>query len=143
MKSVNILRLLFSICIFNSAAQSQTLAQSWKAITEMKEGPWFSSPEAIAIAENVLLYQRSIGGWPKNIQMQKDLNDTEKKKLLSEKDNTDGITIDNGATAQEMLFLSKMYRQNPDERYQKAFMLGLDYLLKAQYDNGGWPQFFP
>lgn len=134
--------LVLCICV-GSLSYAQVLNKSWKAITEMKEGPWFSSPEAKAIAENVLLYQRNIGGWPKNIQMQKNLSETEKKKLLSEKDSTDEITIDNGATAQEMLFLSKMYRQNPDERYQKAFILGLDYLLKAQYDNGGWPQFFP
>lgn len=134
--------LVLCICV-GSLSYAQVLNKSWKAITEMKEGPWFSSPEATAIAENVLLYQRNIGGWPKNIQMQKSLSETEKKKLLSEKDNTDEVTIDNGATAQEMLFLSKMYRQNPDERYQKAFLLGLDYLLKAQYANGGWPQFFP
>ncbi|WP_300976615.1 pectate lyase [Flavobacterium sp.] len=134
--------LVLCICV-GSLSSAQVLNKSWKAITEMKEGPWFSSPEAKAIAENVLLYQRNIGGWPKNIQMQKSLSETEKKKLLAEKDSTDEITIDNGATYQEMVFLSKMYRQNPDERYQKAFLLGLDYLLKAQYANGGWPQYFP
>lgn len=30
---------------------------------------WWSSSEAIRIAENVLLYQKDIGGWPKNTQM--------------------------------------------------------------------------
>ena len=54
-----------------------------------------------------------------------------------------GCTTDNGATYQEMVFLSKMYRQVPDERYKKAFLAGLNYILEAQYENGGWPQFYP
>lgn len=71
--------LVLCMCVV-SLSYAQVLNKSWKAITEMKEGSWFSSPEAKAIAENVLLYQRSIGGWPKNIQMQKSLSDAEKKK---------------------------------------------------------------
>ena len=29
------------------------------------------------------------------------------------------------------------------EAWNNAFRRGLDYLLKAQYPNGGWPQFYP
>ncbi|MGO4821413.1 MULTISPECIES: pectate lyase [unclassified Flavobacterium] len=122
---------------------AQVHDKSWKSITEMPEGKWFASAEAKAIAENVLLYQRNIGGWPKNIQMQKQLSAEEKKELWALKSDMHNITTDNGATYQEMVFLSKMYRQVPDERYKKAFLAGLDYILEAQYDNGGWPQFYP
>jgi pectinesterase len=122
---------------------AQVHDKSWKSITEMPEGNWFVSAEAKAIAENVLLYQRNIGGWPKNIQMQKTLSDEEKKELLALKSDMHNITTDNGATFQEMVFLSKMYRQVPDERYKSAFLAGLDYILEAQYDSGGWPQFYP
>src|SRR5690606_22061665 len=93
--------------------------------------------------ENVLLYQRDIGGWPKNIQMHKPLSEAKKKELLILKSSDNDVTTDNGATTQELLFLSKIYRITPDERYKKAFLLGVDYLLEAQYDNGGWPQFYP
>lgn len=123
--------------------RAQVLDKSWKSITEMENDAWFASKEAKAVAENVLLYQRNIGGWPKNIQMQKPLSDAQKKALLVLKNSTEGCTTDNSATCQEMLFLSKIYKQQPDESYKKAFLLGLDYLLKAQYDNGGWPQFYP
>lgn len=126
-----------------SGVNAQVLDKSWKSITEMDNDVWFASKEAKAVAENVLLYQRNIGGWPKNIQMQKPLSDTQKKELLALKNTTEGCTTDNSATCQEMLFLSKIYKQQPDESYKKAFLLGLDYLLKAQYDNGGWPQFYP
>lgn len=124
-------------------ASAQVLSKSWKKITEMKEDEWFASNEAKVIADNVLLYQRNIGGWPKNIEMQKPLSDAEKNELVALKSDLNNITTDNGATYQEMIFLSKIYRQVPDERYKKAFLAGLDYILKAQYENGGWPQFFP
>src|SRR6185369_1764331 len=29
------------------------------------------------------------------------------------------------------------------ERHRESFLKGLDYLLQAQYENGGWPQFYP
>ncbi|MFK7775882.1 MAG: pectate lyase [Saprospiraceae bacterium] len=115
----------------------------WRDIINKEEGAWYASSEAKEMAENVLLFQRNIGGWGKNIQMHQPLSKDEKLHLIALKDNLEGITIDNGATTQEMLFLSKMYRQVPDERYRKAFLLGLEYLLNAQYDNGGFPQYYP
>lgn len=117
--------------------------KSWRSITESKDENWFATDEAAIIAENVLLYQRNIGGWPKNIQMQNLLSDEDKKRLLDLKSDAVECTTDNGATCQEMLFLSKMYRKNPIEKYKIAFLKGLDYLLAAQYNNGGWPQFYP
>ena len=123
--------------------QAQVHDKSWQAIVNKEEGAWFGSDEAKEIAENVLLYQREIGGWPKNIQMQVPLSEEEKQELLKIKKTTKGTTTDNGATYQEMLFLSKVYRQIPDEKYKNAFLLGLNYLLEAQYENGGWPQFYP
>lgn len=130
-------------CLGSFSVQSQNSGKSWKAIVGTKEGTWFASDEAKDIAENVLLYQRNIGGWPKNIQMQKTLSNDEKQHLIALKSDPEEITTDNGATFQQMIFLSKRYRQVPDERYKKAFLSGLDYLLEAQYENGGWPQFYP
>ena len=134
---------LFFIIAPSITLDAQILDKSWKDIVDKKEGPWFATSEAKQIAENVLLYQKDIGGWPKNIQMQKPLSEVEKKELANLKSNPKGCTTDNGATIQEMLFLSKMYDQSPDESYKKAFLKGLDYILEAQYDNGGWPQFYP
>ena len=122
---------------------AQVHDKSWRSITENKDENWFATNEAKEIAENVLLYQREIGGWPKNIQMQNLLSIEEKQKLVALKSDPIECTTDNGATCQEMLYLSKMYKKNPDERYKTAFLKGIDYLLEAQYDNGGWPQFYP
>lgn len=135
--------LLLVTCMLSLNMHSQVHNKKWESITKMDEGAWFASNEAKEIAENVLLYQRNIGGWPKNIQMQQPLSKGEKQKLIEIKSDSYKVTTDNGATYQEMLFLSKMYRQVPDERYKKAFLAGLDYILEAQYDNGGWPQYYP
>jgi pectinesterase len=142
---MNFLKNSFVIIAFLAfgALNAQVHSQKWKDITNLEEGSWFASSEAKAIAENVLLYQRNIGGWPKNIQMQQPLSSQEKQHLISIKASSKDCTTDNGATYQEMLFLSKMFRQIPDERYKEAFLKGLNYLLEAQYSNGGWPQFYP
>ena len=143
MKPIKTIFLIALFLLLSVNVNAQVHDKSWRSITERKEGSWFASEEAKTIAENVLLYQRDIGGWPKNIQMQHPLSDNEKQELMAIKKDQHEVTTDNGATIQEMLFLSKMYRQIPDERYRDSFLKGLDYLLEAQYQNGGWPQFYP
>lgn len=133
---------LIGLCFFTDLS-AQVHDKSWRNIIHTKDDVWFQSDEAKKIAENVLLYQRNIGGWPKNVQMHLPLSQDEKEELLKQKQTNEETTTDNGATIQEMLFLSKIYAQTKDERYRSAFLKGLDYILEAQYDNGGWPQFYP
>jgi PelA/Pel-15E family pectate lyase len=52
-------------------------------------------------------------------------------------------TIDNGATVEEIRYLSGAYKQYKNLRYLNAVNKGIRYLLKAQYPIGGWPQFYP
>lgn len=140
----NLKKVLFVCCVvFAINVNAQDKKVTWKSITEIKDESWFESDEAKKIAENVLLYQRDNGGWPKNIEMQNAIPEKDRQLLLTLKKDPVGCTIDNGATTQEMLFLSKVYKKNPDERYQVAFLKGLLYLISAQYKNGGWPQFYP
>ena len=134
--------LLFSIAL-SFGIQAQNTYKNWPDIIRKSDASWFGTEEAKKIAENVLLYQRDIGGWPKNIQMQNELTPSQKKDLLDIKKTTKETTTDNGATTQEMLYMSKMYAQVKDERYKESFLKGLNYLLEAQYANGGWPQFYP
>jgi PelA/Pel-15E family pectate lyase len=54
-----------------------------------------------------------------------------------------GNTIDNDGTTLPMEFLARLVVATGDARYRTAFERGADYLLAAQYPNGGWPQFFP
>lgn len=101
------------------------------------------------VAENMLLYQRSNGGWPKHFQGDKKvdynrvLTADEKKELQSGYAAGKDATIDNEATTKEIRYLAKAYGTTKNENYLKAANKGVEYLLKAQYANGGWPQFFP
>ncbi|MBX2918942.1 MAG: pectate lyase [Ferruginibacter sp.] len=101
------------------------------------------------IAENMLLYQRSNGGWPKHFQGDKKvdynrvLTDAEKVELISGYAEGKDATIDNGATTKEIRYLAKAYTATKNENYLRAANRGVEYLLKAQYANGGWPQFYP
>jgi len=95
-----------------------------------------------------LLAQQESGGWPKNTPMHLVLTKKEKKKLEKRKSQelqSEGVgsTTDNGATVMEMVFLSKVFGKTGVETYKQAFLDGVDYLIEAQYDNGGWPQFYP
>jgi PelA/Pel-15E family pectate lyase len=112
------------------------------ADAQNKPKEWYASAEALRIADLVLLYQRSSGGWPKNIDMAKPINDGDREKLLAQKKETDS-TIDNGATYTQLSFLARVYTSQHEERHRESFLKGLDYLLQAQYPNGGWPQFYP
>lgn len=107
-----------------------------------KPAEWYGSAEALRIADNLLLYQRSSGGWPKNIDMAKPLDEKDVAGLARAAKETDS-TIDNGATYTQLSFLARVYTAHPQERHRESFLKGFDYLLKAQYANGGWPQFYP
>jgi len=107
-----------------------------------KADEWYASAEALRIADNVMLYQRDSGGWPKNIDMGKPFDEAERPVLLAHKKEIDS-TIDNGATYTQLSFLARVFTKTQQERYRESFLKGLDYLFKAQYPNGGWPQFYP
>ena len=134
--------LLFSTGVNFAGAQTSISQRSWKYVATQMPDSWYGSKESKAVAKNVLLYQRNSGGWPKNIPMQKPLSDTEKAQILKDKNEPDAI-LDNSATTTEMKFLARMYNNTKVEKYSQAFKKGLDYILEAQYDNGGWPMFYP
>ena len=113
----------------------------WENLMQQDES-WWKTTEAAELAENVLAYQRGCGGWPKNLDMLKPLTESEKSDLATYP-NEPLATIDNDATWSQMQFLAKLIIYQPEERYKLAFLRGLDYLLAAQYDNGGWPQYYP
>ena len=105
-----------------------------------KGNDWFATDEGKQVVDNVLLYQHPCGGWDKNTDMAAPLSDSAKERLARRDDRG---TIDNGATYTQLAFLARAYTATKDERVLDAFNKGLDYLLAAQYDNGGWPIFFP
>jgi len=107
-----------------------------------QDAEWYAREEAARIADNMLLYQRESGGWPKNVDMARALSEAEKGRLRAEKSRADS-TLDNGATHTQLRHLAKACTATKRERFKTAFLKGLDYLLAAQQPSGGWPQSYP
>lgn len=129
------------ICL-NTQAQKPITDLKWPSVATGMPDEWYGSEESVRVAENVLLYQRAIGGWSKNTPFHRPLTDSEKDRIRKQKDTIDAI-FDNGATTTEMRFLAKMYSKTGNASYKTAVENGLRFILKAQYENGGWPMFFP
>jgi PelA/Pel-15E family pectate lyase len=104
---------------------------------------FYKTEEARRIGDQVLLYQRVTGGWPKNINMSRPLTDEERVQVLRDKERRDDSTTDNGATNMQMLYLAKLYQATQVERFKDGVLKAVEYLLSGQYENGGWPQFWP
>jgi PelA/Pel-15E family pectate lyase len=103
---------------------------------------WYDSDEAVRIAENVLLHQHDNGGWGKNIDMARVLSDDEKADLRAHHNDFETL-IDNGATYTQIHFLALVHQATGQAQFAEAARRGLEYLLSAQYDNGGWPMCYP
>lgn len=126
----------------DATAQSDNVrAVRWPNVLD-RPADWYSSEDAIRIADNVLLYQNSNGGWPKNIDMARVLTDADKEKLAANRDKTETI-IDNGATHTQIRYLALMHKATGEERFADSARRGLEFVLGAQYENGGWPMIFP
>lgn len=127
----------------------------WKLVTWselFKQQPlWYQTDEAARIADQVLLYQKVNGGFDKNVDMALMLTAKEKAKLVAESNDISGTTIDNRTTYPQVAYLGRMItasmlKASPPHnfpKYKEAFAKGLDYLLDSQYENGGFPQFYP
>lgn len=131
-----------------------------------REASWYASADAQRIADNVVSFQTPAGGWGKNLDMSKGPRQPGEKygpdnlsRFLSPDDfdnpkeptwNYIG-TIDNDATITQIEFLAKVISALGVDKtaagniakYRASFLRGIDYLLAAQFPNGGWPQVYP
>ena len=130
---------LLSLIVLTTTAQQR----SFKWLMRQTSPEFFNHTEARQIGDQLLLYQRVTGGWPKNIDMARPLSDEEKAQIQADHQRRDDSTTDNDATTMQMIFLAHLYQHTGDERYRDGFRRAVEYLLSGQYENGGWPQFWP
>ncbi|MFZ4929017.1 pectate lyase [Chryseobacterium sp. Mn2064] len=107
----------------------------------------FSAQVKDTLAEKMLIYQLPNGGWGKQLEDKSTVNYNLPidKNLLRKIKSTgdDHATIDNNATSREINGLIKAYSTTKNPEYLKAAEKGIQYLLLMQYDNGGFPQYYP
>lgn len=104
--------------------------------------PRYKETEILEIADNILLYQRDNGGWPKNYDIQAILTKDQADSLKQTK-HQQHTTFDNSTTYTHVEYLAQVCAQLPVEKYREAALRGIEFMLKAQYPNGGWPQYYP
>lgn len=93
------------------------------------------------MADSVVQYQAADGGWPKNTDLGVPRPSADARAGAGA--DVTSSTIDNNGTTLPMQFLALVTHATGEGRYRASFLRGFDYLLAAQYPNGGWPQFFP
>ena len=101
-----------------------------------KPDEWFAGEEARRLAEIVCSFQTTTGGWGKGLDLQT------RARLPGERFSSGASgwgyagTFDNGATVSELRFLARA-------GFRPLLHRGLEYVLRAQFPNGGWPQVYP
>ncbi|MEM7233427.1 MAG: pectate lyase [Planctomycetota bacterium] len=127
------------VCVLLGQPLTRAADIAWKGCLSQKP-EWYSGKEAAAIADQVLLYQRRSGAWPKNTDFAAPLDAKRRREIRRQRTRNDG-TIDNGATYRPLEFLARVISATTGKpRYRQAFNSGLDCLFESQYANGGWPQ---
>jgi len=138
----NIITVIDTLPFQNSAHHWYDIFEPQNIINPTPDQPRYKPSEISAIADNIVLYQKSNGGWPKNYDMRAILTDEQKKLIIAQK-NTTNTTFDNSTTYSHVECLAKVYSATKNIKYKNACIKGLDFILSAQYKNGGWPQYFP
>ncbi|MBK7629526.1 MAG: pectate lyase [Ignavibacteriales bacterium] len=126
----------------NSAHHWYDIKDTDKIIEPLGNQKKYSANEFEKIADNILLYQKRNGGWPKNYDMQAILTSEQESSVIQSK-NLFNTCFDNSATYSQLNYLAKAFSFTKKEKYKTAFIDGIKFILSAQYDNGGWPQFYP
>jgi PelA/Pel-15E family pectate lyase len=135
---------------YNSAHHWYDIFDAKNIINPEPNQPRCNPAQIKEIADNVLLYQRDNGGWPKNYDMRAILTAEQRDKVLKAK-SAQHTTFDNCTTYSHIKYLAKAYqilgtekyKDAGHEKYKIACLKGIDFTLSAQYSNGGWPQYFP
>ncbi|MDO7853999.1 pectate lyase [Hymenobacter sp. CA1UV-4] len=148
--------MLHLLCLTGGLALSTACARKELAAETVSKAPASAataSPTASqpplqdSTAEKMLVFQRSVGGWPKAVGNEKvdykhPLSAAARTRTLADKGRNDA-TIDNNATSREIIYLAEAYQKTNNAAYREGAENGIRFLLKMQYANGGFPQYYP
>jgi PelA/Pel-15E family pectate lyase len=126
-----------AITIFMALGIGLSAGHAASPIDDLLQQPndWFASESGHEVLQNVIVWQSQHGDWPKNVNTTGPLKVKPGKRIVG--------TFDNGATTGELRLLARAFLVTAIEDYRDAFLRGFDHIIRAQYPNGGWPQFFP
>lgn len=126
----------------DSAGHWRHLRDENRIIHVEKDQPSYSPEQVSEIVDNILLFQRSNGGWPKDYDMLAILTDTQKNAIRSTHTTSD-TSFDNHNIHSQVEYLAKAFTAFQKQEWKDACLRGFDFILNAQYPNGGFPQRSP
>jgi PelA/Pel-15E family pectate lyase len=106
-------------------------------------GGSLSSAEAKEFCSVVMSFQLPSGGWSKAVSYTKGARKAGMQWTSQETPWHYAATIDNKATITELRILAACHAAEASAPLKAAISRGVDYLLNAQFPNGGWPQNYP
>jgi PelA/Pel-15E family pectate lyase len=115
-------------------------------LSKKPDDPWFASEEAKQLAEIILSYQTPSGGWSKHTGYSEG---PRQPGMQWTSQNEPGhsphyvATFDNRSTTEQLHYLANVWQATGDESAKAGFLKGLNFILAAQFPNGGWPQVYP
>ncbi|MEZ6032592.1 MAG: pectate lyase [Planctomycetaceae bacterium] len=104
--------------------------------------PAYRPEQVREIVSNILLFQRENGGWPKDYDMTAVLTTAQRRAVEATRMNADA-SFDNGNIHSQVEYLARAFVQSGEQSWRRACERGFDFILQAQYANGGFPQRFP
>jgi PelA/Pel-15E family pectate lyase len=113
-------------------------------VSSKRSPAWYSSDEAKHLVTAVLSYQTPSGGWSKAVDYSQG-----PRKPGTHWTTQSGRgwhycgTLDNRSTTEQIRFLATYHAATNEPTSLQGAMKGLEWLLLAQFPNGGWPQVFP
>lgn len=105
---------------------------------------WYGSAEALKTAEAVLSFQTPTGAWSKAI----DYTSGPRSKGTQWTNNAGNPwhycgTLDNRTTTEQIKFLAHVSNAVASTPAKTGALRGIEWLITAQFPNGGWPQVYP
>jgi PelA/Pel-15E family pectate lyase len=108
----------------------------------LPDQPAYSPSQVREIVDNILLFQRDNGGWPKDYDMAAVLTNEQKAAIRATHNRSD-TSFDNYNLHSQVDYLARAYSAIGEAAWRDACLRGLDFILAAQLPNGGFPQRFP
>jgi PelA/Pel-15E family pectate lyase len=120
----------------------RSINQPERVMQALPDQPSYRPEQVREIAANILLFQRANGGWPKDYDMLAVLTAAQQQLIRGTREAND-TSFDNHNVFPQVEYLARAYAQEQEPAWRAAAERGLDFMLAAQYANGGFPQRWP
>ncbi len=105
---------------------------------------WYGGADALKIVDAVLSFQTPAGSWSKAVSYMLGLRQPGTHWTNNAENPWHYCgTLDNRTTTEQIKFLANVHAATKRDDAKAGTLRGIEWLLAAQFPNGGWPQVYP